>query len=136
MRRSGICRRTSTASAAARTWRCRKSRPTWTSTVARRRRSASPRSRQPSPWPARRAADLQRQLASQEAGRQAQSAELERLRQQVEENRQAMQSRIETDRQARIAAERRLDEAMAKYEAAVASGNAPDVDTLRRQVED
>ena len=84
----------------------------------------------------RRAADLQRQLASQEAGRQAQSAELERLRQQVEENRQAMQSRIETDRQARITAERRLDEAMAKYEAAVASGNAPDVDTLRRQVED
>jgi outer membrane protein OmpA-like peptidoglycan-associated protein len=84
----------------------------------------------------RRAADLQRQLASQEAGREAQSAELERLRQQVAESRQAMQDRIDTDRQARIAAERRLDEAMAKYEAAVASGNAPDVDTLRRQVED
>ena len=84
----------------------------------------------------RRAADLQRQLAGQEAGRQAQSAELERLRQQVAESRQAMQARIETDRQARIAAERRLDEAMGKYEAAVASGNAPDVDTLRRQVED
>jgi outer membrane protein OmpA-like peptidoglycan-associated protein len=84
----------------------------------------------------RRAADLQRQLATQEAGRQAQSAELERLRQQVAESRQAMQARIETDRQARIAAERRLDEAMVKYEAAVASGNAPDVDTLRRQVED
>jgi outer membrane protein OmpA-like peptidoglycan-associated protein len=84
----------------------------------------------------RRAADLQRQLTSQEANRQAQSAELERLRQQVEESRRSMQDRIETDRVARIAAERRLDEAMAKYEAAAASGNAPDLDTLRRQVED
>ena len=84
----------------------------------------------------RHAADLQRQLASQEAGRQAQSAELERLRAQVDESRRVMQDRIENDRQARIAAERRLDEAMAKYEAAAASGNAPDLDTLRRQVED
>jgi outer membrane protein OmpA-like peptidoglycan-associated protein len=79
---------------------------------------------------------LQRQLASQEANRQAQSAELDRLRQQVEESRRSMQDRIDTDRQARIAAERRLDDAMAKYEAAAASGNAPDLDTLRRQVED
>jgi outer membrane protein OmpA-like peptidoglycan-associated protein len=84
----------------------------------------------------RRASDLQRQLTTQEANRQAQSAELDRLRQQVDENRRAMQARIDSDRQARIAAERRLDEAMAKYEAAAASGNAPDVDTLRRQVED
>lgn len=83
----------------------------------------------------RRAAELQSQLAAQEANRQAQAAELERLRQQVDENRRAMQVRIENDRNARIQAERNLDDAMARYEAAVATGSA-DADTLRRQVED
>jgi outer membrane protein OmpA-like peptidoglycan-associated protein len=84
----------------------------------------------------RRTAELQRQLAAEEANRQAQSSELERLRQQVEENRRTMAQRIESDRQARIAAEKRLDDAMSKYEAAAASGSAPDLDAARRQVED
>jgi outer membrane protein OmpA-like peptidoglycan-associated protein len=84
----------------------------------------------------RRAADLQRQLASEAANRQAQTAELERLREQVEESRRAMQQRIEFDRAARLEAERRLDDAMRKYEAAVVSGNQADIDRLRREVED
>jgi outer membrane protein OmpA-like peptidoglycan-associated protein len=84
----------------------------------------------------RRAAELQRQLTSQEASRQAQSAELQRLREQVEENRQAMQQRVDADRTARLAAERRLDDAMRQYELAIAAGNAADVDRLRRVVED
>ena len=83
----------------------------------------------------RRAAELQSQLASQEANRQTQAAELERLRQQVDENRRSMQMRVENDRAARLEAERRLDDAMSRYESAVASGSA-DSDTLRRQVED
>src|SRR3989454_4304246 len=84
----------------------------------------------------RRNAELQRQLAAEEAHRQAQSTELERLRQQVEESRRTMAQRIESDRQARIAAEKRLDDAMSKYEAAAATGSAPDLDAARRQVED
>jgi outer membrane protein OmpA-like peptidoglycan-associated protein len=46
-----------------------------------------------------------------------------------------MQQRIESDRAARIDAERRLDDAMSKYEAAMAAGTS-DVDASRRQVED
>jgi outer membrane protein OmpA-like peptidoglycan-associated protein len=84
----------------------------------------------------RRTAELQRQLAAEEANRQAQSTELERLRQQVEENRRTMEHRIESDRQARIAAEKRLDAAMSKYETAAATGSASDLDAARRQVED
>ncbi len=84
----------------------------------------------------RRAAELQRQLTAQEASRQAQSAELQRLREQVEENRQAMQQRVDADRAARLAAERRLDDAMRRYELAIVAGNAADVDRLRRVVED
>ena len=83
----------------------------------------------------RLAAQYQSQLAAQEANRQAQAAELERLRQQVDESRRAMQTRIESDRTARVEAERRLDDAMSHYESAVAAGSA-DADTLRRQVED
>jgi outer membrane protein OmpA-like peptidoglycan-associated protein len=83
----------------------------------------------------RRAAELQAQLAAQEANRQSQAAEVERLRQQVDESRRAMAQRIETDRSARLEAERNLDTAMSKYEAAATSGSS-DIDTLRRQVED
>src|SRR2546428_369471 len=84
----------------------------------------------------RRTADLQRQLAAEQANRQAQAEELERLRSQIDENRRAMQSRIESDRAARIDAETRLDEAMRQYEAAAISGNSADLDRLRRNVED
>ncbi|PYQ50253.1 MAG: hypothetical protein DMF59_11290 [Acidobacteria bacterium] len=84
----------------------------------------------------RRTADLQRQLAAEQANRQAQAEELERLRSQLDENRRAMQLRIENDRAARIDAETRLDEAMRQYEAAAVSGNSADLDRLRRNVED
>jgi len=84
----------------------------------------------------RQTADLQRQLAAEQANRQAQQAELDRLRAQVDEQRRAMQARIEGDRAARQEAESRLDDAMRQYETAVASGNPADIDRLRRQVED
>ncbi len=84
----------------------------------------------------RQTADLQRQLAAEQANRQAQQAELDRLRTQVDEQRRAMQARIEGDRSARQEAERRLDDAMRQYETAVAGGNPADIDRLRRQVED
>lgn len=84
----------------------------------------------------RRASELQKQLAAQEANRQAQSAELEQLRQQVDENRRALQQRIQADRDARLAAERRLDDAMRQYEVAIATGSAADIDRLRRVLED
>lgn len=84
----------------------------------------------------RRAADLQRQLNAEAANRQTQAAEVDRLRQQVDESRRAVQQRVETDRAARVDAERRLDDAMRQYEAAVVAGNPADVDRLRRQVED
>ena len=83
----------------------------------------------------RRAAQLQQQLAAQEANRQSQAAELERLRQQVDETRRAMQQRMESDRNARLEAERNLDQLMSRYETAAATGSA-DAETLRRQVED
>ncbi|MDQ6800530.1 MAG: OmpA family protein [Acidobacteriota bacterium] len=84
----------------------------------------------------RQTAELQRQLAAEQANSQAQASELDRLRGQVYESRRAMQTRIETDRSARIEAERQLDEAMRQYEAAAVSGNTADLDRLRRQVED
>lgn len=84
----------------------------------------------------RRAAELQQQLASEQANRQAQAAEVDRLRQQIDENRRAMDARLESDRQAREAAERQLDELSAKYATAIQSANPNDVDALRRQLED
>ena len=84
----------------------------------------------------RQAADLQRQLAAEQANRQAQAAEVDRLRAQVDENRRAIQARIEADRAARVSAEQSLDQAMSRYESALGSGNTADVETLRRQVED
>lgn len=84
----------------------------------------------------RQAAELQRQLQAEQANRQAQAAELDRLRQQVEENRRMMMQRVEQDRAARIEAERKLDEAFARHESAVASGNPTDIESSRRAVED
>jgi outer membrane protein OmpA-like peptidoglycan-associated protein len=84
----------------------------------------------------RQAADLQRQLAVEAANRQAQTEEVERLRQQVEENRRAIEQRASQDRQARLEAERQLDEAMRLYESAISSGSVAEVERLRRQVED
>ncbi|MDP9360999.1 MAG: OmpA family protein [Acidobacteriota bacterium] len=84
----------------------------------------------------RRAYGLQQQLAAEQANRQAQSAEVERLRQQIDESRRAAEARIESDRQARIAAERQLDEAFGKYESSIAISSPSDVDAMRRQIED
>lgn len=84
----------------------------------------------------RRSAALQQQLAAEQANRQAQSAEVERLRQQIDENRRAAEARVESDRQARITAERQLDEAFGKYESSIASSAPSDVETMRRQIED
>jgi outer membrane protein OmpA-like peptidoglycan-associated protein len=82
------------------------------------------------------ARQLQTQLSQEQANRQAQQAEVDRLRQQVEESRRAAEARLEQDRAARAAAEQNLDTAMSRYESAIASGSAGDVETLRRQVED
>lgn len=84
----------------------------------------------------RRTAALQQQLAAEQANRQAQSAEVDRLRQQVDENRRAAEARVESDRQARLAAERELDEAYSRYAASISTSAPSDVDAMRRQIED
>lgn len=84
----------------------------------------------------RRSVALQQALAAEQASRQAQAAEVERLRQQIDENRRAAQARVEADRQARIAAERQLDEAYSKYESAIATSSNSDVEQIRLQIED
>ncbi len=84
----------------------------------------------------RRSAELQQQLAAEQANRQAQSAEVERLRQQIDENRRAAEAQVEADRQARIAAERQLEEAYGKYTTTITTAAPSDVDAMRRQIED
>jgi outer membrane protein OmpA-like peptidoglycan-associated protein len=82
------------------------------------------------------ALQLQQQLAAEQSNRQAQQAELDKLRQQVDETRRAAEDRVEQDRAARAAAEKRLDEVMSRYENAIASGSVTEAESLRRQVED
>jgi len=84
----------------------------------------------------RRAIELQQQLANEQSNRVAQSAELERLRQQIDENRRAAEARVEADRQARIAAERQLEEAYGKYTTTITTSAPSDIDAMRRQIED
>jgi len=84
----------------------------------------------------RQAIALQQQLAAEQANRQAQSAELDRLRQQIDENRRAEEARVEADRQARVAAERQLEEAYGKYATSITNASPSDVDAMRRQIED
>ncbi len=84
----------------------------------------------------RRSVALQQALAAEQASRQAQAAEVERLRQQIDENRRAAQARVESDRQARIAAERQLDESYSRYETAIATSSPSDVENIRLQIED
>jgi outer membrane protein OmpA-like peptidoglycan-associated protein len=84
----------------------------------------------------RHSAELQQQLANEQSNRVAQSAELERLRQQIDENRRAAEARVEADRQARIAAERQLEEAYGKYTTTITTAAPSDVDAMRRQIED
>jgi outer membrane protein OmpA-like peptidoglycan-associated protein len=86
----------------------------------------------------RRAAQLQQQLAAEQANRAAQAAEVERLRQQIDAERRAVDERRASDRAARLEAERRVDEAFRSYETAIASASstAADIDTARRNLED
>jgi outer membrane protein OmpA-like peptidoglycan-associated protein len=84
----------------------------------------------------RRAIELAQQLANEQSSRVAQSAELERLRQQIDENRRAAEAQVEADRQARIAAERQLEEAYGKYTTTITTAAPSDVDAMRRQIED
>lgn len=84
----------------------------------------------------RAAAEVQRQLAAEQANREAQAAELDRLRQQVNENQRVMQDRVEQDRLAREQAQRTLDEAIRRYEAAISTAAPAEIEALRRQVED
>ncbi len=84
----------------------------------------------------RQAAELQRQLAAEQANRQAQQDQLQLLQQQIDQNRLVAQQQMDADRAARLEAEKRVDEAMARYQAAIASGSAGEADALRRQVED
>src|SRR4051794_33942282 len=84
----------------------------------------------------RQAVALQQQLAAEQANRQAQSAELDRLRQQIDENRRAADARVEADRQARLAAERQLEEAYGRYTSSITTSSSSDVDAMRRQIED
>ncbi|HSP35253.1 MAG TPA: DUF4398 domain-containing protein [Thermoanaerobaculia bacterium] len=74
-------------------------------------------------------AALQQQLAAEQANR-------EQLRLQLEQSQREAAQRAEADRQARLSAEQQLDQLNHKYQAAIASGNVADVETLRRQVED
>ena len=82
------------------------------------------------------ATKLQQQLAQEQANRQSQQAEVEKLRQQVDETRRLADERQAQDKAARAAAEQALDQAVARYQSAIASGSATEVETLRRQVED
>ena len=86
----------------------------------------------------RRTAELQQQLANEQANRAAQTAEVERLRQQIDAVRRAADERRAADRAARIDAERRADEAFRNYQTTIASASTTpaDIDTARRSLED
>lgn len=84
----------------------------------------------------REAAELNRRLMAEQANRDAQASELARLRGEVEATRLAMESRVSSDRTAREEAERRLDEMMQRYQAALSSSSSAEAESLRRQVED
>jgi outer membrane protein OmpA-like peptidoglycan-associated protein len=84
----------------------------------------------------RDAMEMQRRLAAEQASRESQSSEVERLREQVEENRRLMEQRVEQDRLARVEAQRQLDAIMQRYESAIGTASATEIENLRRQVED
>jgi outer membrane protein OmpA-like peptidoglycan-associated protein len=82
----------------------------------------------------RQAAELRRQLENQAATQ----AELERLRQQITSTETQLRTQVQQDREARIAAERALDEVRQRYESAleVQGTSGTEIENLRRQVED
>lgn len=80
--------------------------------------------------------ELQQRLAAEQQNRAAQAAELDRLRAQVDEGRRARLARIEADRQARLAAEQKLEELDRVYITAILTASPADIDAVRRQIED
>lgn len=85
----------------------------------------------------RQAADLRRQLAEQQANRQAEAEELARLRQQIEERNRQLEQQFQSDRQARLEAEQRLEALRMQYQTAIGStSDSVELENLRRQVED
>lgn len=85
----------------------------------------------------RQAEELRRQLNAESATRQIEQAELERLRTQLAQTESELRNQIAEDREARLLAERSLDDLLVRYQAALTQGTNPtEVDALRRQVED
>ncbi len=82
----------------------------------------------------RQAAELRRQLENQAATQ----AELDRLRQQVATTEAQLSAQVQQDREARLAAERSVDEVRQRYERALVEQgtNSAELESLRRQVED
>ena len=85
----------------------------------------------------RQAEELRRQLSIESASRQVEQAELDRLRQQLATREAEMRAQLEEDREARIRAERSLDDLYARYQTAVQANTDPaEVESLRRQLQD
>jgi outer membrane protein OmpA-like peptidoglycan-associated protein len=84
----------------------------------------------------RQAEELRRQLQAESATRQVEQAELDRLRQQLTQTEDEFRRRLEDDREARLAAERSLDDVLARYQTALNEGNNEQLEQLRRQIED
>jgi outer membrane protein OmpA-like peptidoglycan-associated protein len=80
------------------------------------------------------AAELRLRLQNEAATQ----AEIERLRQQVATSEEQLRTQVQQDREARLAAERSLDEVRQRYELALVERgmNSAEVEALRRQVED
>jgi len=84
----------------------------------------------------KQAEDLQRQLLAEQSNRETQQSQVAQLQAQIDQNRIAAQQQIDADRAARQAAEKRLDDMVAQYQAAITTGSAGQAESLRRQVED
>ncbi|HUP65143.1 MAG TPA: OmpA family protein [Thermoanaerobaculia bacterium] len=85
----------------------------------------------------REAAALREQLETERAGTRVRQAEIDNLRVALAENERRLQQQFTTDREARIAAEARLDQLARQYEQAFMSRNDPaEMERLRRQIAD
>jgi outer membrane protein OmpA-like peptidoglycan-associated protein len=80
--------------------------------------------------------EMRQRLDTEAASRRAQQRELDALRAQLSEREMALRSQLDTDRLARLEAEQRLYELVARYEAALARADFTEVEAMRRQVED
>lgn len=80
--------------------------------------------------------EMRQRLDNEAATRRAQQQELDSLRSQLSDREQALRFQLEADRTARLEAEQRLYELVAKYEAALARSDLTEIEAMRRQVED